>query len=262
VAAKKQVSLFPFLDILACVIGNLILIITTVVLEQADTEPVAEAARIDAIQTEVERNTEAEQRLQQELERLQEQLGANVRQLAELRRRLDEAKKAAAEARKQLRETTRDVPRLDEALVASQQRLAEQVRKLAEDITRIRAEIEERRRPPEQAIALLPASQAEEKTTVPSRTVFVEVAKDGLVVHEGDEPWKVARDRIGDTPRLQELFAGLKGDERAIVTFLLRPDALDVLPAADQAARKAGARTGKVPLPGDGVLDLSRTGIR
>ena len=31
---KQEVSLFPFLDILACVIGNLILIITAVVLEQ------------------------------------------------------------------------------------------------------------------------------------------------------------------------------------------------------------------------------------
>ena len=46
-ARKHEVSLFPFLDILACVIGNLILIITAVVLDQMDTKPIAEAAKID-----------------------------------------------------------------------------------------------------------------------------------------------------------------------------------------------------------------------
>ena len=47
---KQEVSLFPFLDILACVIGNLILIITAVVLEQVDTKPIAEQAKREAVQ--------------------------------------------------------------------------------------------------------------------------------------------------------------------------------------------------------------------
>ena len=38
---KQEISLFPFLDILACVIGNLILIITAVVLESVDTDKIA-----------------------------------------------------------------------------------------------------------------------------------------------------------------------------------------------------------------------------
>ncbi|NDH94779.1 MAG: hypothetical protein EBZ13_09685, partial [Planctomycetia bacterium] len=45
---KQEVSLFPFLDILACVIGNLILIITAVVLEQVDTKPMAEVVDREA----------------------------------------------------------------------------------------------------------------------------------------------------------------------------------------------------------------------
>ena len=49
-----SISLFPFLDILACVIGNLILIITTVVLEQMDTKPIAEAAKIDDVREQAE----------------------------------------------------------------------------------------------------------------------------------------------------------------------------------------------------------------
>ena len=39
---KQEISLFPFLDILACVIGNLILIITAVVLESVDTDKLAD----------------------------------------------------------------------------------------------------------------------------------------------------------------------------------------------------------------------------
>jgi len=262
VAARKQVSLFPFLDILACVIGNLILIITAVVLEQADTEPVAEAARIDAMATEVERNTAAEKQLQTELEKLQETLGSNARQLIEARQRLAEATQAAAEARRQLREIPDEIPELDPTLVTKERQLAEKVKKLEDEAVKIRLEIEQRQKPPEQAIALLPAAQTDERAKAPSKTVFIEIAKDGLVVHEGEEPWKVPRDEIGETDRLKTLLESLKSDERAIVTFLLRPDALDVLPLADQAAKKAGARTGKVPLPGDGVLDLSRAGLR
>ena len=50
--AKKETgsSLFPFLDILACVIGNLILIITAVVLESVDSDKLAEQFANEAVQ--------------------------------------------------------------------------------------------------------------------------------------------------------------------------------------------------------------------
>ena len=51
---KQEVSLFPFLDILACVIGNLILIITAVVLESVDSDKLADVFENEAIQKQTE----------------------------------------------------------------------------------------------------------------------------------------------------------------------------------------------------------------
>ena len=53
---KQEISLFPFLDILACVIGNLILIITAVVLESVDTDKLADLFQNEAIQKQTEEN--------------------------------------------------------------------------------------------------------------------------------------------------------------------------------------------------------------
>ena len=46
---KQEISLFPFLDILECVIGNLILIITAVVLESVDTDKFADLFQNEAV---------------------------------------------------------------------------------------------------------------------------------------------------------------------------------------------------------------------
>ena len=69
---KQEVSLFPFLDILACVIGNLILIITAVVLEQVDTKPSAEAAEREAQKKQIEKDLQTVALLQQQLKKLQQ----------------------------------------------------------------------------------------------------------------------------------------------------------------------------------------------
>jgi hypothetical protein len=87
--------------------------------------------------------------------------------------------------------------------------------------------------------------------------VFVEAARDGLVIHEGDKPWNVPTATIGADPRFKALLDGVKGDAESIVTFLVRPDGLASLGAGQRVAQAAGVRSGRVPLPGGGALDLS-----
>ena len=67
---KQEISLFPFLDILACVIGNLILIITAVVLESVDSDKIAEQFQTEAIQQQTEENLETIRKLEESLEKL------------------------------------------------------------------------------------------------------------------------------------------------------------------------------------------------
>ena len=67
---KQEVSLFPFLDILACVIGNLILIITAVVLESVDTNKIATQFANEATKQKTE-DSHATKLLQTSAKRLQ-----------------------------------------------------------------------------------------------------------------------------------------------------------------------------------------------
>lgn len=254
-ARKSEVSLFPFLDILACVIGNLILIITTVVLEQMDTSPVAEAARIDEVRAEADAAAARAKSLEKELAALRGRSGAASKQLDAVRRRISEAEARLRESERRLAAASaapRPAPTPDRAELA---KLDAERKKLEAEIAALERQIAERRKPPEQMIAILPAGGGRG----PKRGVFVEAAKDRLIVHEKGKPWDVPTATIAGDSRFKKLLAGVKADKDAIVTFLVRADGLQTLAAAQQAAEAAGVRAGRVPLPGDGAVDLSAT---
>jgi outer membrane biosynthesis protein TonB len=249
---KQEVSLFPFLDILACVIGNLILIITAVVLEQVDTKPVAEAARIDDLVEEAERQQAKAAELREQLDQLLERSGVASERLEEIRAKIAAAKQQLVEAKKREEQATKPVERPSE-MTAEIKKLEEERKKIEAEIKELERQIAERQKPPQQMIAILPPGAGDG----PRKGVFVEAAKDGLVVHEGDKPWQVPTGKVASDPRFKALLDKVKGDPDAIVTFLVRSDGLASLAAGQKAATAAGARSGRVPLPGQGTLDLS-----
>ena len=95
----------------------------------------------------------------------------------------------------------------------------------------------------------------------------------------GDEkPRSIPVDKVAGDPDFQKLLNHALTDKRAIITFLLRPDAIGnygkvrgvvagfekknekklveaILPSGDKILRSL---SGKVPLPGEGVLDFSK----
>ena len=249
---KQEVSLFPFLDILACVIGNLILIITAVVLEQVDTKPVAEAARIDDLEAEAERQQAKAAELQKQLDQLLERSGVATDRLAEVRAKIAAAKQKLVEAQKRAEAAAKPVQPPPQ-ITADLTRLEEERKKLEAELKERERQVAERKKPPEQMIAILPPGSG----GGPRKGVFVEAAKDGLVIHEGDKPWQVPTGKVASDPRFKALLDKVKGDADAIVTFLVRSDGLASLAAGQKAATAAGARSGRVPLPGQGTLDLS-----
>lgn len=251
---KQEVSLFPFLDILACVIGNLILIITAVVLEQVDTKPVAEAARIDDLEAEAERQQAKAAELQKQLDQLLERSGVATDRLAEVRAKIAAAKQKLMEAQKRVEAAAKPVPPPPQ-ITADLTKLEEERKKLEAEIKELERQVAERKKPPEQMIAILPPGSG----GGPRKGVFVEAAKDGLVIHEGNKPWQVPTGKVASDPRFKSLLDKVKGDADAIVTFLVRSDGLASLAAGQKAATSAGVRSGRVPLPGQGTLDLSGT---
>lgn len=249
---KQAVSLFPFLDILACVIGNLILIITAVVLEQVDTKPVAEAARIDDLKEEAKRDQAKAAELQKQVADLRQRSGVATEKLEEIRAKILAAKERINEAEDRVRKATTPTEQPPD-MAAELKKLEQERKEIAGEIADLERQIADRRKPPEQMIAILPPGSG----GGPRRGVFVEAAKAGLIIHEGDEPWQVPTGKVASDPKFKSLLEKVKRDPEAIVTFLVRSDGLAALAAGQKATAALGVRSGRVPLPGEGGLDLS-----
>jgi len=259
---KQEVSLFPFLDILACVIGNLILIITTVVLEQVDTKPVAEAASFDQIRIEALHDAEEARRLRRKIDELRRKQDRQDSRLKDARAALAEAERKRQEAAARLAAMPKPTPP-DEMLNVERMQLQEKVRKIEKEISQVEADIVEAKKKSGQSIVVLPSGDAGKAGGAaaqgPSRAVFVEVNAGGLTFHDGDAGWTVAVNQLAGDERFGQLREALNADDQGIVTFLVRPDGIDVLRQAQQVMQQQGVRFGKVPLPGEGSLDLSKT---
>ena len=282
---KQEVSLFPFLDILACVIGNLILIITAVVLEQVDTKPIAEAAEREAQKKQVEKDLQTVALLQKQLEKLQQENQSSDKRVQEAKARLEKAEKDKLAAKKRLLEVPPPPPPPDKEDLASVKKRQLEIDELLKEIKEVEGKIAERKKEPEQSITIMPANRG---GGIPRAPIFVEVNSEGIVIQPdeknfkkvfGDEnPRKVPVNKVAGDPGFKKLLNHALTDKRAIITFLLRPDAVDnynkvrgivlgfekqnqnklveaILPSGDKVLRSI---SGKVPLPGEGVLDFSK----
>lgn len=282
---KQEVSLFPFLDILACVIGNLILIITAVVLEQVDTKPIAEAAEREAQKKQVEKDLQTVTQLQQQLEKLQQENQSSDKRVQEAKARLEKAERDKLAAKKKLLEVPPPPPPPDKEDLASVKKRQLEIEELIKEIKEVEGKIAERKKEPEQSITIMPANRGGGQ---PRQSIYVEVNSEGIVIQPDeknfkkvfgdDKPRVIAIDKVGGNPDFKKLLDHALADKQAIITFLLRPDAIDnyskargvvsafekanqdklvagILPTGDKVLRSL---SGKVPLPGEGVLDFSK----
>jgi myosin heavy subunit len=283
---KQEVSLFPFLDILACVIGNLILIITAVVLEQVDTKPVADAAEYEAKLVKVKEQEQQIEQLQQQLAELRKETTSTSVELEKLEEQVETAEEKLREARSQVAKIPKTPPKIDPALLQEKKLREQTLRELEEEVTKIKADIAERQKKPEQAIALLPGKIAGLAGGAPSKAVFAEINKEGLIVFPDQPLWQqkqpltIKTESIAKDAALGKLMDDVLADDAAIVTFLMRPDCLEVYNViksrfdAFQKTNEAKLKSpidpknpdsplqlrkiyGAVPLPGEGVLDFS-----
>ena len=87
--------------------------------------------------------------------------------------------------------------------------------------------------------------------------VFVECNATAAVIHGGDEPIFVSRGGLARDTHFVELVRRVADSENKIIIFLIREDGLDTYLAAQRLARSGYARNGKLPIIGEGNIDLS-----
>ena len=248
-----RVELFPFLSILACIIGSLFLMITGIALGQmgkkTDNEAVERAKEFVELERRMKLRDTAARKLLDELE-------AAKRRLAELQKLLEELARLKA-----TKDPAAELAALKARLLAEQTsldaRVAELMKRYADytNLTaRLKTEIDRRNAVPTGSLLKIqPTGGGSLQGLSP---LFAEAARTELILHR--QP--MVRIPAAQITNHTDFAAWLKqtvDDSNRIVVLLVRTNGLTTYSLARRAAEAAGARHGKLPLLGDGTVDLS-----
>ena len=288
---KQEISLFPFLDILACVIGNLILIITAVVLESVDTDKLADLFQNEAIQKQTEENLATIRGLEERLAKLKQESISNDSRVQKAQQQLVEAERLQREAQGRLLNVPPPPPPPDDEDKAELKKRELEIQEILAEMKRIESKIADKKKKPDQAISILYSKVGGGGAR---RPFFVEVTKNGITLLPNDldfknlfkneEPIKIPAAKIASDKSFEKLLNYVK-DQKAksgplrrrrdtIITFLIRPDGVSTYNTAKNVVNQFESKyerelaiiplnngdyiveslSGKAPLPGEGEI--------
>ncbi len=288
---KQEISLFPFLDILACVIGNLILIITAVVLESVDTDKLADLFQNEAIQKQTEENLATIRGLEERLAKLKQDSISNDSRVQKAQQQLVEAERLQREAQGRLLNVPPPPPPPDDEDKAELKKRELEIQEILAEMKRIESKIADKKKKPDQAISILYSKVGGGGAR---RPFFVEVTKNGITLLPNDldfknlfkneKPIKIPAAKIASDKSFEKLLNYVK-DQKAksgplrrrrdtIITFLIRPDGVSTYNTAKNVVNQFESKyerelaiiplnngdyiveslSGKAPLPGEGEI--------
>lgn len=250
--SSLTVSLFPFLSVLACVIGVLTLLLAAIAIGQVGGGSLA-AARL----------AERSQQLLERIEALRGQLGEFEGRLAAH----DQAKQSTQALHLRLAGLglEQDIPleELQGIVAASREaaglesrhaRLVQEADAAERAVSETRKEIAARQARLDTApIRILPSGLGKEQ-----RPYFVECAEDYIELHssQSDFSYRVPREEIALRDDFKRFLRQVKSIHNGLVVFLVRPQGVASLHEASLLADQLGVRSARLPLPGAGNIDL------
>lgn len=246
------VSLFPFMSILACVIGTLTLMLTAMALGQMDNEVVYSAERYKKVEDQIQQ----EQLLLRKLEEQLKEAAAGVDEAlmkANLHREELERQIAALQDAREAPAEIPDIPPVDEErhtkrMEAMQKELAQ----VNEEIARLQPKVAELGDAEESKVIIQPSGSG-----IDLEPTFVECTAAGLVFLEDNPPRRLRTADMAADESFAALLDRIARQSKGIVIFLVREDALETYFAAHDMARSHYVRAGKLPVIGQGRIDLS-----
>mgnify|MGYP000913826393 CR=1 FL=1 len=254
------ISLFPFMSILVCLIGGLTLMIAGMMVSQMNQEQSQDV--IDRYQEYMQKKADlakqqAElEKLRRQMSQLQKQLEQSRQALAELRALQKKYEDAAAKSgAKEHKELLAELNRL-RARIAEIQPLPKQLQASIDDLKKQVAQA--RLRATEATVQVRPGGSGTD-----GAATFVECLASGLLVHEGKEPQRIlSGDLAKPDGEYRKLLDRVAGTPKGQIIFLIRPDAVGTYGSARSVAQthfgpNGYCRTGKLPVPTQGHLDLS-----
>lgn len=253
----NDVSLFPFLSIIACLIGVLTVMISTLTLAQMDTADVAVIETWEKTQMELTRNDEEIAKLTASIAEQLGPDGASVRKrLVERQAMLDKLLKEQKQLQKTLAEQKAQevvIPTIDESLRETAASMQAELEDLQKEIAQLEIEVKDRKDAAETKVTVAPSGSGVRMTPH-----FVECTKGALILHTVNPPKMIrAAEMVTDTDFIALLQAVANGVDDSII-FLIRSDGLPTYRAAKKLCTEQEIRNGKLPAVGAGIIDLSR----
>lgn len=253
------ISLFPFLSILACVIGTLTLMIAAMALGQLDPEAVADAEKqIEEAEARAEKHTEAMAAI--------EVVDVEANKLRALIAEAEAVRQQLARARAELKALEAESAKMTGTDAASAKLLAEanrqrerikqleaQLPEMKAELDKLKAELAKLDKPPPPAQVRIEPGGSGAKID----PYFVECDRGGVVLLDGDGA-RIPRGDLTGSPVFAKAMEAVRKRERGVMIFLVRPDGVYTYNTASDVARVNQTRNGKLPVSGQGEIDLSR----
>lgn len=263
-STAPSVSLFPFMSILACLVGTIVVMICVLSLIQAQHmggRPPQEVR--DA--TDYVKATEEVARIEEELEQLEEQRTqgtADAATVVQEDRELDERMvqlRMQAEAAKAGEQTSRDLQRELELAILQLSQMAREKPAYAREIEEIKQELASRQKSPDQLAAPIVVKPGGTGRAAGRNLFFVEAASGALTLFVSkSEKSRITAGSVGKDVEYDAFLERVAKTQGSTLVFLVRDDGWDAYTrGAGWAEGKFGIRTGKLPMPGKGPIDLS-----
>jgi hypothetical protein len=262
--ADPEISLFPFLSILVCLIGALVVLIVILTIVQSsmadgrNMDEVVRAREADKLRREIAAREKAHTDIKAVVDpaqKLAEELREKTERFVLLRKNLS----TSAADKKKVEETNAELQKELENILLQIEAMAKEAPPIKAEIEKMKAEIVARKKniDAKPKVVVQPTGGAVAGDT---QLHFVECTAAGIVLHQpGVPPQRLTSASIGVDAGYDEYLKKVAADPRSLILFLMREDGLGSYNrAAGWAESKFNVRTGKVPLVGQGEVDLSR----
>ncbi len=259
---EEAVSLFPFMSILACLIGILTLMISvSMQAKQAETQGRTEEEKARALENRdlKKQATTITETIRKAEEKLKKDNSASS-QLAELKdkkivlkEKFDELSKAKDPAK-----TDAELQKTLELLRAEITALKKDRPPLVKRQEELEKELAARKIPPKKVESVVVKTSGS-GVRMAARIFFVECNSTGLVlIGPGDGDKAVATGAIANSTDYSSFLEEVKRTRDSMVLFLIRKEGNEAYAwAAGIADSKFEVRSGKIPIPNNGKIDLS-----
>lgn len=261
-----EVSLFPFLSILACLIGALVLMIVVLVMAQVGKAEGRSAEEIKRAQDYIQMKKDIAER-----EKLDVALKEKIAVLEEIKKQMEERQQRFVKLRKLL-DTSKEIQETNLKLSQQMQKelddllleidgLKKQQAESKAEIAKLMAELKERQVPEDKKIPPVVVQPSGGGMAEDTKVFFVEATAGALKILGawGAEDYRLpanAETIIGDVA-YNHFLTEVAKVPKALVLFLVRDDGQGAFNnGAGRADNDYKVRIGKLPIPGRGVLDL------